>query len=128
MFVSVCVCVSVTFLHKTKKEKATNSYSLECICVGGLCGLCGCVEGIIPFLYLTLPFFTFCRSSFSCFFLCRSPFSVWHKPFPYCFNKHLKCLAPNLCTLYTQNVSHNQHQHPPICGSEWGRTGMPRYR
>lgn len=126
LYVRKCICVCYLFAQD-KKRKGNKFLFFGVYLYGG----CGCVEEIIPFLYLTLPFFTFCRSSFSCFFLCRSPFSVWHKPFPYCFNKHLKCLAPNLCTLYTQNVSHNQHQPAHLWQrmerGRW-RTGMPRYR
>lgn len=31
----VCVCVCYLFAQDKKREKATNSYSLECICVWG---------------------------------------------------------------------------------------------
>lgn len=110
MLVCLYVCVSVTFLLKTKKEKRQQILILWSVFVCGGVGGLGVWRGLSPFCIWLCLFFTFCHSSFSCFFLCRGPFSVWHKPFPYCFNKHLKCLAPNLCTLYTQTVSHNQHQ------------------
>lgn len=108
----VCLCVFVCllpFCSRQKKRKGNKFLFFGVYLCGGR-GSFGCVEGIIPFLYLTLPFFHLLPFEFFLFLLCRGPFSVWHKPFPYCFNKHLKCLAPNLCTLYTQTVSHNQHQ------------------
>lgn len=82
--------------------------------------------GIIPFLYLTLPFFTFYRSSLFFFFSVRVPFLLpfSHKPFPYCFNKHLKCLALATYARCTHKMSATTSSSPPICGisvEEWGR-------
>lgn len=107
----VCVCVCLLpFCSRQKKRKGNKFLFFGVYLCVGEGGALGVWRGLSPFCIWLCLFFTFSHSSFSCFFLCRGPFSVWHKPFPYCFNKHLKCLAPNLCTLYTQTVSHNQHQ------------------
>lgn len=49
-----------------------------------------------PFRY---SFFLFLLSLFFVF-LCFFVALAGHKPFPYCFNKHLKCLAADLRCVY----------------------------
>lgn len=70
----LCVCVSVTFLHKTKKEKATNSYSLECICVGEAVGAVWVCGGDYPLFVFDFAFFHLLPFEFFLFLLVSESF------------------------------------------------------
>lgn len=102
-----CFCVWLPYLkNKTAASWKRQHIRLFCECI--------CVREIIPLLYVwlclfspfrLLQFFLFLFSRFFFLFLFLLFFAcVGHKPFPYCFNKHLKCLAADLRCVYKMSA------------------------